>query len=330
MRSTLTINLSVARACFVQCRGCYNHFGDRSDLVGDEAILVFLRRASQAGLTKVTLCGGDPIARPGILALIEKIKELGFRINLDTVGTALLGDARTAFFGQYDVRQVDPVRLAHLVDLIGIPLDGASQQSVSRFRRGRPELYHELLRTIDVLDRAGATLCINTVVHRGNVDEIPDIVPVIRPFTSIVRWQLFQFAPTGPLGFRNRADYVLETPRFRIAAGRVADAASRAGFTGAVEPKAVEDRCGNYLLIDSVGLAWIPLTSSSGRPLPGGGPDRLILGDIRRADDHAQILAAALSPGDILPQLLKAPRVPSARQPGSRTSLPSPGRDHHR
>lgn len=49
MRDRLNINISVARACFVRCDGCYNHFGRPGRILTTEEIVAFLSYARARG-----------------------------------------------------------------------------------------------------------------------------------------------------------------------------------------------------------------------------------------------------------------------------------------
>jgi acetolactate synthase-1/2/3 large subunit len=296
MNDQIGINLSVARSCFVRCDGCYNHFGRVDTLVDTDTIIAFLDRVRCAGVEKVTVCGGDPLARPDILPLLEKIRALGFVINLDTVGTPLLRPATTVYYGRRAIPRVDPDRLARLVDLIGIPVDGPSNATVAEFRVGRANLLDEQLRIIAGLDSVNARVCVNTVVHRRNLGEIRCILPLISQYRCVVKWQLFQFSPTGPLGFRNRDAYVIdERPFLALDAGLRADAAARY-WPAEIELKTNARRKDHYLLIDSEGLAWTPYSPTGGTwdPVTDATDHRVIIGDIKLAGDHPQILDAVL------------------------------------
>src|SRR5439155_21322953 len=168
------------------------------------------------------------------------IKELGFVVNLDTVGTPLLGAVGTVFYGRRPVPQVEAGLLARLVDLIGIPIDGASNATVATFRTGRAELLDEQLRVLRVLDGAGARVCVNTVVHRRNIAEVASILPLICRYPCVVKWQLFQFSPTGPLGFRNRDDYLVDEESFLALDAHLRGEATARRWPGDIELKTNE------------------------------------------------------------------------------------------
>lgn len=272
-----TLNLSIGRSCFTACPGCYNHFGEVPGGISLDIIEQFLQGAWTSGLRKVTLCGGDPLSRVGIEDFVRHHAALGWKFKLDTVGTPFLGPVDTVFFGRDRIQWVDPARMAaHLVS-IGIPIDGATNRSMGVFRRGRPSILDEQLDILRCLDAVGAQICINTVVHAKNADELSDIHDLIAPFRSVMRWQLFQYAPYGRLGFRNRAQFEISDARFTDVTARICAAAQRSDLR--IEAKSNHSRRRQYLLIDSDGFAWVP-ASDLGRN--GDGSMRQVLGSIVR------------------------------------------------
>ena len=205
MQNLKGINISVGRSCFVQCLGCYNHFGKNKNVLPVDIILGFLKfLKKECSVSKVTLCGGDPLSRPDIMVLLEKIKTLDFFITLDTVGTPLLSNTETIFYGMEKVNKVDPKALVELVDLIGIPIDGDSNESFAAFRKKRPKIFDEQLSILEKLDLHNANVCINTVAHKDNIHIIKNIYDIIKSYNAIKKWQIFQFMPIGPLGFKTK------------------------------------------------------------------------------------------------------------------------------
>jgi MoaA/NifB/PqqE/SkfB family radical SAM enzyme len=280
------LNISVGKQCFVQCRGCYNHFGKLRDPVASADILRFLAYARERGCNTVTFCGGDPLSRPDVIDLLAETKALGYRIKLDTVGTPILGDVETVFYGRRRVARIAPDELAGLVDMLGIPLDGADDVTAAAFRRGRPHLVEEQLTILRLLGEAGARTCLNTVLHKLNVDRAADIAVAVADVPGLELWQVFQYSPTGPLGFRNRGDFAIDTECFDAAVAHLTRVAREQNAHFAIEAKRNADRIGQYLLVDSDGLAWVPDLADEPDV---GSSGRVIVGDIRDERDYARI-----------------------------------------
>ncbi|MBS0271845.1 MAG: radical SAM protein [Proteobacteria bacterium] len=301
MRERLSLNISVARSCFVKCLGCYNHFGNTPNLISTQNILLFLAVAKKRNFTKVTLCGGDPLSRPNIIDLLDKVKSLGFYISLDTVGTPLLGEAKTIFYGSAIINKIDAADIAKYVDLVGIPLDGTSDEVTSLFRTARPNHFAEQTLILKMLSAAEAKICINTVVHKGNIDHIEKMLPILSDLEGIKRWQLFQFMPIGPLGYKNRETYEVSDEKFFLLKEKITNQKELFLKNTDVEFKAKAERKGNYMFVDSEGLAWVPNIAMNEEwdKQKDTTHKRLIIGNINIPDDHEKILERALNPHSI-------------------------------
>ncbi len=303
MKGNLSINISVGNSCFVRCPGCYNHFGHKN--TATETILNFLDIVKLNNINKVTLCGGDPLTRPDIIHLLEEIKKRRFFINLDTVGTSILGDVTTGFFGTHSIERTDVSKIASLVDMIGIPLDGLNNEYFQLFRKNRPNIYNEQIKIINLLSSHHASIGLNTVVHKGNmahlISDLPDILSII---PDIVKWQFFQFMPIGPLGYKNRSDYMVDDAAFEEFTAKIMHYFNSSSVQK-VEFKSCASRNTNYLLIDSDGNAWIPKTSSFQRgDKISATKDRLMIGNIQKYEDYNRILEVVLNPSILIEENL--------------------------
>lgn len=296
MRQRLRINLNIGAGCFVRCVGCYNHFG--KSFVSQATILSFLEYMKQHGSNHVTLGGGDPLTYPDILSLLENIKAMGFRINLDTVGTPLLADTNSIFFKRTFVKKIDVKTLANLVDLLGIPLDGPNSEIIATFRANRPQIFDEQIKILTLLNSYRAKICINTVVHRNNIHHLQTLPAIIKSFDSVVKWQLFQFMPIGPLAFKNKETYLVEDHNFSIFQDSLIQSIEDPLFQEKLEFKSRADRKGNYLFIDSDGVAWIPDVSYSSSWEEGKDStnQKRVVGRITEIDDFPKIKSVIVEP----------------------------------
>jgi MoaA/NifB/PqqE/SkfB family radical SAM enzyme len=285
-------NLAVARSCFVKCRGCYNHFSGEKDLVSVESIRAFLEFCqAHTVVSGVTICGGDPLSRGDIIDLVSMIRNLGIRVKLDTVGTSFLGRSERRFFGSGWVEHTDPSDIVPLLGEIAIPLDGWSQESVVLFREGRPHLFEEALKILDLVTRFGTPVGVNTVVHRGNMGGLRKIEKVISRF-QVAEWQLFEYRPSGPLSFRNRDQFMLLPDQFDEIKAEFARDSGGALSPSIITAKKAREVLPSRLVVDSNGLAWSHLEWVE-PPAPDPGPRRFVVGNIQNPEDYDRILAAA-------------------------------------
>lgn len=75
--------------CNFKCPFCYNSSlidGDSSSFIAEKDFFSFLNKR-QGILDGVAITGGEPLLNPEIKDFIKKIKELGFKVKLDTNGS---------------------------------------------------------------------------------------------------------------------------------------------------------------------------------------------------------------------------------------------------
>jgi len=272
-----SVILTAGNSCFVACPGCYNHFA--RTLVATPKVHRFAELLYQElGVKKITIGGGDPLTRPDITDLVSGLREIGLNLHLDTVGTAFLRDAKIRFMGQGMTRRVDVEALARDVDQIGIPLDGSTDDVIRKFRRFGSVA--DQLAILTLMDSVDATVCVNTVVHQGNVDDLESIAEHLVRHPAVRRWQLFQFMPSGPLGSRNAASLSVSLADFERAVSMLGGVLPEI----AVSIKSNSDRKNSYLLIDGGGKIWSPHQQSTPYWSMGDeSPDRIIHGRIEEA-----------------------------------------------
>ncbi len=140
-------------SCNLRCRYCYNTRlvqgrAGKTEGRDERDALEFLRR--RAGfLEGVVLSGGECTLYPGLLSLAASIRELGYRIKLDTNGTR--------------PEVVREMAERGLVDYIALDYK-AGEDSFGRVT-GRPELFASFSRTLDYLTGREFLFEVRTTVH---------------------------------------------------------------------------------------------------------------------------------------------------------------------
>ncbi|MEJ1992391.1 MAG: radical SAM protein [Maritimibacter sp.] len=296
-RNAANINLAIGRSCFVQCSGCYNQFAKSEDLISNNEILNFLSHARDRGIESVTYCGGDPLSRPHIIELLLETKRLGLFVKLDTVGTPFLGDATTIFFGRNHVKGIDVAEVAAIIDRIGIPIDGSTEETITVFRTGRKEFLTEQVKILELLAEHDCNINVNTVVTQKNASDLIEIGNLIHNISDGIGWEMFQFSPSGPISFKQRAGFEINTSTFRKRAIAAQAHMAELNHKGRVSALANVDRRDLYVLVDSDGEAWRPVTA----PFLDGDtifkpPAKEVLGNIRDVENYDFIISMALSP----------------------------------
>ncbi|HEY7405338.1 MAG TPA: TIGR04053 family radical SAM/SPASM domain-containing protein [Candidatus Angelobacter sp.] len=127
--------------------------------------------------------GGDPLKRPDIYELVAYAAEKGLHPAMTPSATPLLNRDSLLSLKQAGLRR------------LALSLDGPTPALHDSFRG----VTGSFARTLDAMywaNAIGLPVQINTTVSRRNVDELEQILSVIRNF-RIVMWSLFFVVPTG-------------------------------------------------------------------------------------------------------------------------------------
>lgn len=182
------LRVSLTDRCNLRCLYCMPEEGAPSlahdQILRYEEIEAVLRVAVRLGLTSVRLTGGEPLARRGVLQLVERLHEIpGLDdLSLTTNGT-LLAEAAA------------PLRRAGLQRLnIGLPsLDRAIYARLTR----RDALPQALAGLETALAEGFRPLKVNVVVLRGINDELAPFLALTAAKPVEVRF--IEYMPIGPL-----------------------------------------------------------------------------------------------------------------------------------
>lgn len=249
------LNIFVSSKCFLYCKGCYSSSREESrhKIVSTEKIIIFLKYMYKKGLRKVTICGGDPLTRYDIIELLQEIKKIGYYISLDTVGTSILKPIIQN--EKVILKQIDAKKIADLVDMIGIPIDGSTNEIVKLFRQTNTDILEEQLSICEILNKYNANICINTVAHKGNISDSINMTKIINDLDYIKKWQIFQYTPIGKFGKLNKDDFEITDQEFLNFKINILNEYKHDKTK--IEFKSSLNREKKYMLIDNSGNAWI-------------------------------------------------------------------------
>lgn len=269
--------ISAGKGCFTQCKGCYQYFG--KNMFSTNEILKFVKKYKEKYcVEKVTLAGGDPLTRPDIVYLIDELIKMNIEISVDTTGKPFLKATKILFNDKGIVPYMPPEFLKNKISVIGIALDGCTTQQINYFRRGIT--LSEIEQILQILTQNNFNICINTVVNQNNINDLKKIYEIIKKYPKIFKWQLFQFSPTGDLGYQNRSLYEIKYEDF---VDKVTELILHVGHTDLkIEAKSNNYRKLNYLLINSDGKLWVPKYDMNSKTfsINDQNSDQLIIGTI--------------------------------------------------
>lgn len=246
------LNIFVSQKCFLYCKGCYSfsRIEKCNQMIPTDNLISFLKYAYEQGIKSVTLCGGDPLTRNDIIDLLKQLKNIGYTISLDTVGTSIIKP-----YGK-NGKTKSAKELAQFVDNIGIPIDGSTTEIFKLFRQTDSDLLTEQLKICEELHKYNANICINTVVHKGNLSDVYELTSLINKLDYIKKWQIFQYAPLGKYGILNREKFEITEEEFNDYKSNVL---SIIKSSKKVQFKDYNVRNRAYVLVDNSGNAWIPI-----------------------------------------------------------------------
>lgn len=289
------LNVFVSQKCFLYCKGCYSFSRVErcGQIVDTQKLVSFLEYIYNNGINKVTLCGGDPLLRKDIMDLLQKVKRIGYSISIDTVGTSIIRDV--VINDGSVVEKIDAEKLVDLVDEIGIPIDGSENEVFKKFRTTNFDILSDQLEIIKQLKKYNGNVCINTVVHRENIDDAEALSKIINELHEIKKWQLFRYAPMGKYGIINRNLFEITDAEFEKYKQKIISSYAN---LEKLEFKDYDSRVNKYMLIDNSGNAWIPeynqfVFSDSNIKIE----KRKIIGNINNVNDWG-IICKKLKEGD--------------------------------
>lgn len=184
-----TVNFHLWQPCNMRCGFCFATFRDvRRTLLPDghlprQDARRVVRMLAEAGFTKITFAGGEPLLCPWITDLIADAHALGARTSLVTNGSLL------------DAAMLQ--RLHPVLDWVTISIDSArpaTLRAVGRVTAANPMSDDHYLRLCRRVRAAGLHLKINTVVTAANHrEDLRGLILTARP----ERWKIFQVLPVS-------------------------------------------------------------------------------------------------------------------------------------
>ena len=251
----------VTYRCPLHCPYCSNPTGMRSDseLTTDEWRRV-IREAAGLGVLQIGFSGGEPLVRHDLAELVHDAREARLYTNLITSGVGLDENRARALRGA----GLDSVQLSFQSDHIDLADEIAGAHAHQR-----------KLDAAAIVRAAGISLSLNFVIHRRNIDRLPQIIELTETLSAgrveLANVQFYGWA------FLNRA--ALLPTRKQIARAREVATAEKTRLAGKIDifyvlPDYYETRpkpCLNgwgqrYLTVNSIGDALPCPTASSAIP----------------------------------------------------------------
>lgn len=171
----VTMDFHVTSDCNQECPYCWGPQGFEHP-VKTRLALRIIDRIRRIGARRIVFTGGDPLKRKDIGRLLRYARGIGLEVALSTTGDELtqkfLRDHRTA------------------IDLISLPLDGASEEVNSRTKQ--PGHFAAILQALEWLrafPEIDVKLC--TPVTHHNLEEVPNIARLAEDYAQSTQARVF-------------------------------------------------------------------------------------------------------------------------------------------
>jgi radical S-adenosyl methionine domain-containing protein 2 len=219
--------------CNLSCGFCYRTRGPALTFEDAKRLVSTVRTA---GAQRIVFAGGDPSLRPDIGQLVDWALAVQLLVEIQT-----------------NAHHVTPAFKDALLrtDLVGLSLDGATEEVHDRFRSTRGN-FKRVFDLLDFLEEADVQVIIRTVVARPNYESIIDLGEKLRTRKNICKWSLLEFSPIGS-GHLNRSIYELDRSRFDDL-GR--QAIEEYGEDLEIDLYRLEDKVGTYVLLTPDGRVY--------------------------------------------------------------------------
>jgi len=176
----------VTQACELACQHCRADAQPRrhpDELTTEEGKRLLDDAAEFGDGQLVVLSGGDPLARPDTVELVEYGTDQGLRMTVTPSGTASLSREAVESLADAGVKQ------------LAVSIDGGGPEAHDSFR-GEAGSFVETVRAARAAREAGVPLQVNTTVCGGTVEDLPAVRDLVRELGAVL-WSVFFLVPVG-------------------------------------------------------------------------------------------------------------------------------------
>ncbi len=160
----VTIDFHVTSKCNQECPYCWGPQDFEERMVDTATARAIIRKIVSTGAKRIVFTGGDPLMRPDIGELVQYSAEIGLEVAVSTTGDELTRE----FLEKY----------GHYIDLMSLPLDGASEEVSSRTKKEGH--FAAIMNALDMLvDFPAIDVKVATPVTRHNLADVPAIVRLL-------------------------------------------------------------------------------------------------------------------------------------------------------
>ncbi|NOY55387.1 MAG: radical SAM protein [Actinobacteria bacterium] len=162
MPGVATFDFHVTSECSQECPYCWGPQAIAE--VDTDTALAIVAKIAATGARRIVFTGGDPLKRADIGELIHDAKRQGLEVAISTTGDEMT----SGFLDRYGAD----------IDLVSLPLDGASEEVSSRTKK--PGHFGAVMAALDLLEaHPSIDVKVATPVSRFNIDDVTNIVALL-------------------------------------------------------------------------------------------------------------------------------------------------------
>lgn len=178
----LIVGWELTLACNMRCSHCGSSAGNPRQLeLTTKESLDISDQFPELLVQEVNFTGGEPLLRPDWEDIAVHLRDLGIATKILTNGMVLGPDI------------VSRIKDAEISG-VGISLDGL-EQTHDRIR-ARTESFRDVLKGIEMVQRANIPLTVITTVNAININELPALFELLQS-AGIKRWRVQPILPVG-------------------------------------------------------------------------------------------------------------------------------------
>lgn len=170
------------KGCNLNCKHCYEDAKTPApDELNRSEALAAVDAMGEAGVAFIALSGGEPLTRPDMFDVAQRIKENEIGFAIATNGTMLTRE---------NVKRLSEVACQY----IQVSLDGATPATHNRFRGG--DSFEKTVRGIRNAVESGIKVGVTTCITKENIHEIGAIIDLVESLGAQI-FMHYNFIPTG-------------------------------------------------------------------------------------------------------------------------------------
>ena len=192
MKKKYKINLHILEACNFKCRQCFSKFGTKKLLSVKDWEKIVDNCIAGADVAEFNIAGGEPMLYPGLVELVQYIRDKGVKVSLITNGSLMDEEWIKSYAGMYET--------------IGFSVDSINDETNRKIgrcdRNGKAIPAGRIVELCGLIRKyaPGCRIKINTVVSALNKDEVmSDFIDKI----AADRWKILRMKPFQYGSFSN-------------------------------------------------------------------------------------------------------------------------------